>query len=170
MKTKKRKKNTRMHGKKMGTHGWGARKKHKKSGHSGGSGLSGTGKRADHKKTLMTKLYGGGYFGKQGITSRGTKKDKSDRINLREIEANLGRFVRNLKKDKIEINLINHKILGTGEVKHKLFIKAKAASKSAIEKVKKAGGEIILPTLKEPVEIVEKKKNKKESGENIEKE
>jgi len=48
--------------------------------------MSGSGKRADHKKTLITKLYGNKYFGKQGITSRGTKKDKTDKINLQQIE------------------------------------------------------------------------------------
>ena len=141
---KKRKKSSRMHGRGMGTHGWGARKKHRKSGHRGGKGMSGTGKRADHKKTLITKLYGNKYFGKQGITSKGTKKDKDNRINLREIESNIGRYSKNIKSEKIEINLKDYKILGTGEVKSKLVIKAYAASKSAIEKVKAKGGEIIL--------------------------
>ena len=89
MKTKKRTKASRMHGRRMGTHGWGARKKHKKTGHRGGKGMSGTGKRSDQKKTLVTKLYGHKYFGKQGITSKGTKKDKRDRINLRDIEKRL---------------------------------------------------------------------------------
>lgn len=144
IKRKKRKKSSRMHGKKMGTHGWGARKKHKKSGHRGGKGMSGTGKRADHKKTLVTKLYGNKYFGKKGITSKGTKKDKGNRINLRDIESNLNKYAKDMKSEKIEINLSNYKILGTGKVKNKLIIKANDASKSAIEKVKSKGGEIIL--------------------------
>ena len=55
MRTKTRKKSSRMHGKGMGTHGGGARKKRKGSGHRGGKGMSGSGKRADHKKTLVTK-------------------------------------------------------------------------------------------------------------------
>ena len=76
MKTKKRKKSSRQQGKGMGTHGTGARKKKRDSGHKGGKGMSGSGKRADHKKTLITKKFGGKYFGKQGITSRGTKRDK----------------------------------------------------------------------------------------------
>ncbi len=157
MKTKKRTKASRMHGRKMGTHGWGARKKHKKTGHRGGKGMSGSGKRADHKKTLITKLYGGNYFGKQGITSRGTKKDKADRINLKQIEKNLEKYGK--KTDKgFEINLKSYKILGTGEVKNKLIIKAKEASKSAIDKVKKGGGEIILPTKKEMIVLKERKK------------
>ena len=144
MKIKKRKKSSRMHGKKMGTHGWGARKKHKKSGHKGGKGMSGSGKRADHKKSLVIKLYGHKYFGKQGITSKGTKKDKENRINIRDIELNLSKYSKNTKSEKIEINLSNYKILGTGEVKNKLIIKARDASKSAREKVKAKGGEILV--------------------------
>jgi large subunit ribosomal protein L15 len=62
MKIKKRKKSTRMHGRGMGTHGGGARKKRKGSGHRGGIGMAGTGKRADQKKTLILKLYGNNYF------------------------------------------------------------------------------------------------------------
>ena len=153
MKTKKRKKSSRMHGKGMGTHGWGARKKHKKSGHRGGKGMSGSGKRGDQKKTLVTKLYGNKYFGKQGITSRGTKRDTRKRINLGDIEKNLEKYGKK-SGDKFEINLSDYKILGDGKVlqggvphkgaKNKLIIKAKEASKSAIEKVKKMGGEIIL--------------------------
>ena len=143
MKIKKRTKSSRMHGKGLGPHGWGARKKHKKTGHRGGKGMSGSGKRADQKKTLITKLYGHTYFGKQGITSRGTKRDVRKRINLQTIETNLEKYGKKVG-DKFEIKLKNYKILGTGEVKNKLIIHAKEASKSAIEKVKKAGGEILL--------------------------
>jgi len=155
-KTHKRKKSSRQHGKNMGTHGWGARKKHKKTGHRGGKGMSGSGKRADHKKTLVTKLYGHGYFGKQGITSRGTKRDTRQRINLQTIEINLEKYGKKTAKG-FEINLEKYKILGNKNysVKNKLIIKAKEASRSAIEAVKKAGGEIVLPVKKE--EKVEKK-------------
>jgi len=145
MKTKKRKKSSRYKGRGMGTHGTGARKNKRKSGHKGGKGMAGSGKRADHKKTRITKIYGHEYFGKKGITSKGTKKDKRKRINLQEIETNLEKYGKEKNKG-YEIDLKNYKILGNGEVKHKLIIKAKEASKSAIEKVKKAGGEIILPT------------------------
>lgn len=142
MKIKKRKKNTRMHGRKMGTSGRGARKKGKGSGHRGGIGLSGSGKRADHKKTLITKLYGGTYFGKKGVTSRGTAKDKSKKINVGEIQSNF---------KPGEVNLSDHKILGNGEVRDKFVIKAYSASESAIKKVASAGGKIVLPK-KEKVE------------------
>ena len=143
-KTKKRRKSSRMHGRGQGTHGWGARKKHKKSGHRGGKGMAGTGKRADQKKTLVTKLYGHGYFGKRGITSKRTQKDKRKRINLQDIELNLEKYGKK-SGDKWEINLQDYKVLDSFpeyKVKDKLIIKAKEASKSAIEKVEKAGGEI----------------------------
>lgn len=135
-----------MHGRGMGTHGWGSRKKHKKSGHQGGKGMAGTGKRADQKKTLITKLYGNKYFGKQGITSKGTKRDTRKRINLQTIELNLEKYGKKID-GKFEIDLSNYKILGTGEVKNKLIIKAKQASAAAIEKIKAAGGDIILQKL-----------------------
>src|SRR3989339_1818054 len=147
-KTKKRKKSSRYHGRNMGTCGTGARKKSQGSGHRGGKGMAGTGKRADHKKTLILKLYGHGYFGKQGITSKGTKRDKRDRINVGTIELNLAKLVKKgvAKKvgEKYEINLSSFKILGVGEVKNKFFITAFEASESAMEKIKKVGGEIIV--------------------------
>src|SRR3989338_9319333 len=107
MKIKKLKKNTRMRG--GSTHGWGARKKHKKKVHKGGVGMAGTGKRADHKKTLINKLYGNSYFGKQGITSRKTEKKKNKVINLEDIQKKFS--------NQIEIELKDHKILGNGEIK-----------------------------------------------------
>lgn len=140
-----------MHGRGMGTHGWGARKKHKKSGHRGGVGMAGSGKRADHKKTLVTKLYKGKYFGKQGITSKGTKKDKRNRINIQNIEQNIKKYVEKGVAKKItggfEIELKNYKILGGSKEympKNKLIIKAKEASKTAIEKIEKLGGEVFV--------------------------
>lgn len=143
MKTKKGKKSRKLRGKGMGTHGWGARKKHKKKGHRGGKGMSGSGKRADHKKTLIIKKYGSKYFGKRGITSKGTKRDIRKRINVGEIDMNLEKYGKKVG-DKWGISLKDYKILGQGEVKNKLFIKARGASKSAIKKIKKAGGDIIL--------------------------
>ncbi len=146
MKTKKRTKSSRMHGHGRGTHGWGERKKHKKSGHKGGVGMSGSGKRSDHKKTLVIKLYGHKYFGKQGVTSKKTQKDKRKRINLREIESNLKKYGKKTEKG-FEINLEDYKILDSSKkyiLKNKLIIKAKEASGSALEKVKKSGGIIIL--------------------------
>jgi len=173
MKIKKRKKSSRMHGKGMGSHGWGARKKHKKSGSQGGKGMAGSGKRADQRKTQLLNLYGNNYFGKQGITSRGTERDKRDRINLMSIDNNVDSYVRKgvAKKTNagFEIDFKTYKILDSSKdykVKNKLIIKAKEASKSAIEKVKKAGGDILLPPKKEIKEksVVEKPVGKNEAA------
>ncbi len=150
-KTHKRKKSTRYHGRKMGTCGTGARKNRRDSGNQGGKGMSGSGKRADHKKTLITKKFGHGYFGKKGFTSNGIRKDKKDKINLNDISEKYGEV-------KGEIDLSDYKILGTGEINKKIVIRAKEASKSAIEKVEKAGGKIILPEKKEKTSQEENKK------------
>jgi len=154
VKTKKTKKSKRLHG--QNSYGRGSRKKGRGSGERGGKGMSGTGKRADHKKTLITKLYGNKYFGKQGITSKGSKRKKLLVINLRKI---IEKF-----PEKTEINLKKYKILGDGELKTKLVITAKAFTKSAKEKIEKAGGKIIIfETRKKPEENKkEVKENKKE--------
>src|SRR3989344_7626320 len=150
MRVHKRKKNTRIRGSK--TAGWGFRQKHKGHGSKGGVGMAGSGKRADHKKqkALMSDKKGQ-YFGKQGLTSRGTQKKKYDKINLREIKDNY------FSKGKISIDLTKHKILVEGEG-FKAEIKAKSATKGAIEKMKKAGGEIILVGVKKREEKVVVKK------------
>lgn len=144
MKLKKRKKSNRMRGSR--THGW-AMKKHKGSGNRGGKGFAGTGKRADQKKSYIIK-YHFPYFGKQGFTSRATVKCKLKEINLEEIESSLHTLVRDGKAkisgSNVELNLQEYKILGNGEVSHKIIIKARAASSSALKKVENAGGKIIL--------------------------
>ena len=154
MKIKKRKKSTKLHG--QNTYGWGSRKKHKGSGHRGGIGMAGTGKKADHKKSLILVKYKK-YFGKQGVTSRGTQRRKLKTINLREIAQ---RFA-----GKTELNLKNYKILGDGEVTTAITINAKAFTKSACEKIEKAGGKIIVPVVKEkltPKSSISPKKLSKE--------
>jgi large subunit ribosomal protein L15 len=136
IKTKKTKKVVGQRGKT--NHGHGARKKWKKSGHKGGIGMAGTGKKADHKKTLINKLYGNKYFGKQGITSRGTEKDRRLKINVGDIERNIGKF--NVVDGWLDLSGV--KILGKGEITKKVKIKALEVSKSAKEKIEKVGGEI----------------------------
>ena len=160
MKTVKRKKSSRIKGKGMGTAGTGARKNKRGSGCRGGIGMSGTGKRADHKKSLIQKLYGHNYFGKQGITSRRTKRDIRQRINVGEIQDKIGKF--GIKKgDSWEVTLKNYKILGKGEVKDKLIVTCLEISKSAKEKIEKAGGKVIVKEVKK-IETPKVTFNKKE--------
>jgi large subunit ribosomal protein L15 len=142
MKLKKRSGRSRIRGTR--TCGW-AMKKHKGSGNRGGKGMSGTGKRGDQRKTqLIGKLYP--YFGRRGITSKSTVHRISNVMNLREIADKF--------KDK-EIKLEKYKILGEGEG-FKATIYAESASKSAIEKMEKAGGKIVIKVM-EKKEIPQKK-------------
>src|SRR3989344_4401084 len=129
---KKRKKASRFRG--SHTHGRGGKKKARGSGHRGGFGKAGTGKRADQKKTLILNL-DKKYFGKSKTWRKKIPK-KTKIINLNQIS--------NLYRGKKEINFGGYKILGTGNIEEKIIIKAASVSKSALDKVKKVGGEIIL--------------------------
>lgn len=144
MKLKKRKKVTRMHGRGMGSHGWGARKKHISSGNQAGFGMAGTGKTAGHRASLVHKLYGNEYFGKQGITSRGTRRRNNKVMNLNFINENIDSLKKKFADKSGVINLEGYKILGDGELKEKLTIKARTASENAKRKIEEAGGKIIL--------------------------
>jgi large subunit ribosomal protein L15 len=150
MKLKKRTKKTRMRGAR--TCGYGFRQKHKGHGNAGGFGMAGTGKRSSHKTQVALEMAiekgFKSYFGKQGFTSASTEKRKTKQINLDDIK-------RNFFADKKELDFSEYKILGEGEG-FKATIKARAASASAIEKMEKAGGKIVLVEKPVSVEEVEK--------------
>jgi large subunit ribosomal protein L15 len=144
MKAKKRTKRSRWRGSR--THGRSI-KLNKGKGNRGGKGMAGTGKRADHMKSFVIKyLYP--YFGKKGFTSKSTERKRIKEINLKDINEILNKFVEEGKakkgKEGYELELKGYKILGDGEISEKMTIRAKSASKSAKEKVEKAGGKLIL--------------------------
>ena len=136
MRLKKRNKRSRARGDR--TLGY-AMKKHKGSGNRGGKGMAGTGKRADHRKSWVIKNQFP-YFGKQGMTSRSTKKKVNKVINLWQIAE---------KYKSGELKLLDCTILGDGEISGKYIITAKSVSKSAREKIEKAGGKVIVVGEKE---------------------
>ena len=147
MKLKKEKKSKVMRGKGMGTHGWGARKKRMGSGHRGGFGMAGTGKKADHKKSLVIKKYKK-YFGKAGFTSRPTERRKNKVMYLDYISKNL-------------VSLSKYKILGKGELDNGFDIKelrAIGASKSAKEKLEKSGCKVNIIEIATVKQYIKKEK------------
>lgn len=158
VKTHKRPKNSRIRGAR--TVGWGFRQKHKGHGNKGGFGMAGTGKRADHKKQVAlesdTKKKKR-YFGKQGVTSRGTALTKYEKLNLYAVKDNL------FTKEGCKIDLSKHKILGHGDG-FKAEITALAATANAIAKMEKAGGKIILPVVKDDVKQYVKVEKKVEEA------
>ena len=140
----KKKKALRMRGSK--THGYGAKKKHRGAGNRGGKGLAGTGKRGDAKKPRFWKER---YFGKHGFKPKGIKKEVNA-INLSYIEESLKEFLdEKLIDEKGGMYIVDakklgfNKILGSGRITKKFKVNADYISKRAVEKIKKAGGEVI---------------------------
>ena len=160
IKTKKTKKSKKQHG--QNSYGRGSRKKGRGSGERGGKGMAGTGKRADHKKSLVINLHGNKYFGKQGITSKGTAVSKLKVINLGQIQKNHINLMKKFGKNGVLV-LEKYKVLGNGNLKEKLKIKAKDFSESAKAGIKKAGGEVVEEKKAEVKEIKKKVEVKKES-------
>jgi len=136
MKLKKRTIRSRIRGAR--TCGYGFRQKHRGHGNKGGKGMSGTGKRAGQKqqKALMIAKAAGfkTYFGRGGMTTAPTFRKKNYQLNLDDIQ-------KNYKETKIDLK--KYKILSRGNG-FKAEIIAKAASKSAIEKMEKVGGKIVI--------------------------
>jgi len=127
------------------THGYGSKKKHRGSGHQGGVGMAGTGKKADQKKTKVWKDKK--YFGRHGFRSKGAVKISP--VNLFYIETHLDLLVKNgvAKKEgdayKIDIkDLKCNKLLGSGNVTKKYLITADYASAAAVAKVQEAKGTV----------------------------
>jgi large subunit ribosomal protein L15 len=82
------------------------------------------------------------YFGKNGFTSRQSLHSHENPINL----INLADMVQTSQLEKPEINLTAlgyTKLLGTGKITKPVTIQVASYSKSAAEKIKKAGGQII---------------------------
>ena len=141
----KQKKSKRYRGSK--THGCGSMKKRRGAGNRGGRGMAGTGKRADTKKPTIINQYGNTYFGKNGFTSRNRLIVNS--INIGKLE---DMKEKGMIQDKVNLKELGYnKLLGSGLVYNKWTIKVDSASKKAIEKVKKAGGnvELLLKTNEE---------------------
>lgn len=120
------------------THGWGSPKKHRGKGSRGGKGHAGS---KDHKKIWIMKNEPD-RMGKRGFHSlRGKKvRPKVKAINLR----NLERIALQKKLKEIDLKALGYeKLLGTGEVKGKLIVKADMFSAKSKEKIEKAGGKIV---------------------------
>jgi large subunit ribosomal protein L15 len=145
----KRKKNSRQRG--SHTCGWGTKKHHRGSGSRGGFGNAGSGKRAD---TKMPSLWTEVWQGKHGFVNQ--RRKEAGTINASELEQKLPKLVAD-KKAKIEagIYIIDlgmmgiDKLLGSGKLSAKIRVTVDSASKSAVEAVKEAGGEVVTAAKKE---------------------
>ena len=130
------------------THGGGSMKKRRGSGNRGGFGMAGSGKRADQKKQSILKEFGNSYFGKHGFNRPQKLVKKVKSININTIEKNLTKLKAKEEAGVISINLTGlkyNKLLSKGNTSKKYKITVASATTNAQEKIKKAGGEVILP-------------------------
>ncbi len=132
---------------KRGTRQCGFGESHRGAGERGGRGNAGTGKKADQKKPRIWKEK---YFGKKGFTRVRAKKSLKY-ISIKNLIEKLDFFVNKefAKKDKdlfiIDLKKAGYnKLLSDGDLKQKVKIVVSSASKKAVEKVKAAGGELVL--------------------------
>ncbi len=140
----KRKKFSRMRA--SHTHGGGAKKKRRGSGHRGGFGMAGSGKRADQKKPTILKLYGNEYFGKHGFKRPGKVVVRIKAINISDIERNLELYLsKNLVSKENNVYILDlkklgyNKIIGAGNIYNKYKVIGRV-SKKARDKIEKLGG------------------------------
>lgn len=122
------------------TQGYGRVGQHRKS------GSKGYRKAGRHKHGWSYVIrYEPDYFEKKGFTSPKSLRQKENIINVGKLDEIAENISTSKEKDKILIDLERlgyTKLLGTGKVTKPLIIKVSSCSKSAAEKIKKAGGEI----------------------------
>jgi large subunit ribosomal protein L15 len=87
------------------------------------------------------------YFGKKGFISPKSLKRKENVINVQKLDEIAEKFSTEKEKGKFFINLESlgyTKLLGTGRVTKPLIVKIASCSKSAAEKIKEAGGQMLM--------------------------
>lgn len=131
------------------THGWGL--VHRGSGQKGGVGNAGSGKKAASKvPSAKGGLWKKQLMGKLGFIHQGPVQD-SAAINLRDLEDRLPRLIADKHATEaggvitIDLSKLGYaKVLSTGAVRRKWKITAEQASPNAAEKIKAAGGELVI--------------------------
>jgi len=127
--------------------GFGSHKKHRGAGSRGGRGLAGLHK---HKRMRAIKFMPD-HFGKSGL-KRPIKVIKEVKaINLKDLDSTVEKLLKDkrIKQDKegIKVNLTElgyDKLLGSGQVKHKLIVEAKYFSKNAAKKLEDVKGKAVI--------------------------
>ena len=85
------------------------------------------------------------YFGKHGFTSPQSLKRKENVINVAKLDE-IAVLSTETEKGKTHVNLTSlgyTKLLGTGKITKPLTVTVPACSKTAEEKIKKAGGQVL---------------------------
>jgi large subunit ribosomal protein L15 len=122
------------------THGYGRVGQHRDAGSRGHRKVG----RHKHLWSYVT-TYEPDYFGKHGFTSPQSLKRKEKVINVAELDE-ISQLSTEKEKGKTHVNLTSlgyTKLLGTGKITKPLIVKVPSCSKSATEKIKKAGGQVL---------------------------
>jgi large subunit ribosomal protein L15 len=125
-----------------------------------GSRTQGYGRVGQHRKTGSKGMRNAGrhkhlwsyviryepeYFGKKGFVSPKSLGKKEDAINVKRLDEIAQRFSTE-KEGKMFIDLESlgyTKLLGTGKIAKSLVVKVASCTRSAAEKIKEAGGQIL---------------------------
>jgi large subunit ribosomal protein L15 len=103
-----------------------------------------------HKaKWSYVQRYDPDYFGKTGFTSPKSLRQKVAIINVGRLDIIAEKIAREKQEDRYVVDLKElgfTKLLGSGKVTKPLVVKISSFSKSADEKIKKAGGQILMET------------------------
>lgn len=129
------------------TMGWGRIGQHRKKGSKGGRGAAGMLK---HKESWMRK-YAPGWIGKHGFTNPTSKTESISEINLMQLDELIIELRKaNALQMEGDIPVIDlralgfNKLLGKGQLGTAAKIIVDMASKKAVEKVLKAGGQVVV--------------------------
>ena len=122
------------------TQGYGRIGQHRKTGSKGYRNAG----RHKHLWSYVT-TYEPDYFGRSGFTSPKSLKHKPNPINIKRLDE-LAAQISTEKEGKLHVDLAGlgyTKLLGTGQTSKVLIVNVPSCSKSADEKIKSAGGQVI---------------------------
>lgn len=129
---------------KSGSNGYGSSKKNRGAGNRGGRGNAGSGKKGQSKNM---RKEGVNKLGEEGFNSR---KDPQNGINLRDIDQKLDSFVEEGFAEETGEGYVFHakeagydKILGAGQIRKSVEIRAESFSSSAERKIEESDAEAV---------------------------
>jgi len=116
-------------------------------------GSKGFRKSGRHKRGWSwVQRYDPDYFGKNGFTSPQSLRQRVHIINVGRLDEIAEKVSVEKEKGKLFVDLETlgfTKLLGTGKVTKPLTVKVASCSKSAVEKIKEAGGQVLMETLEQ---------------------
>jgi len=123
------------------THGYGRVGQHRDAGSKGYRKVG----RHKHLWSYVT-TYEPNYFGKHGFTSPQSLSRKEKITNLKKLNELSQKFSVEKEKGELHLDLTSlgyTKLLGAGKISKALIVNVASCSKSAAEKIKEAGGQVL---------------------------